>query len=279
MRSPIGVAMCACVLVFCSTALAGGRETGFLNRVVTRDGNRYAYQVYVPATYRGDTKWPVILFLHGAGERGEDGLLQTDVGIGPSIRNHADRFPCIVVMPQCRPKAIWADAMTDMAVDALDRAIKEFNGDSRRVSVVGLSMGGFGTWYLAAKYPTKFAALVPICGFMRPTFDGKPLSSRGYDLPDPLLTSIGLPDGPEVYKAAAQRIGKTPVWIFHGAADDTVPVTESRAMAEALKEAGGTVKYTEYEGVKHNSWEKALDEPELMPWLLSQRLGVGASNK
>src|SRR5262252_5217267 len=103
-------------------ALARNRETGFLNRSVTVRGTVYKYQIYVPPNWNRRKKWPVVLFLHGAGERGDDGLLQTEVGIGTAIRRHSERFPCVVVFPQCRKDVWWSDPDVEaQALEALDR--------------------------------------------------------------------------------------------------------------------------------------------------------------
>ena len=144
------------------------RDTGFLNRLVKVGSSTYRYQVYLPVNWKKNQKWPVLLFLHGAGERGEDGLIQTEVGIGTAIRHHQDRFPCIVVFPQCRKEVWWtAPEMEYQALKALEQTILEFKGDRRRVYLTGLSMGGYGTWSIASKYPDRFAALAPICGGLR----------------------------------------------------------------------------------------------------------------
>ena len=239
-------------------AMARHQETGFLNRTVTLSGTTYRYQVFLPADWTGKKKWPVILFLHGAGERGDDGLAQTEVGIGGAIRLHPDRFPAVVVMPQCRKDARWTDpAMEAQALAALDQSVKEFHGDLDRVYLTGLSLGGYGSWALAAKYPGKWAAAVVVCGGIR-----RPRDSQAPE-----------EDGKNSYAEAARKIGaKLPVWVFHGGADPTVPVTESRKMVEALKALGSDVKYTEYEGVLHNSWDKAYSEPDLATWLFAQHL-------
>lgn len=238
-------------MVFEGTA----KETGFLDRTVEVGGVKYRYQVYVPSDWTGSKRWPVVLFLHGAGERGDDGLLQTQVGLATAVRLDSRRFPAVVVMPQCRRNSWWTEpAMEAQALKALEKSLKEFKGDPDRVYLTGLSMGGYGTWGLASKYPGRFAALAPICGGVR-------APRRGTETPQEA----------DPYSPVAASVGKTPVWIFHGGADKTVPVTESRNMNEALKAAGGNVKYTEYEGVGHNSWDKAYMEPEFMPWLLAQR--------
>jgi len=238
-------------------------ETGFLNRSVVIAGQTYRYEVFVPENFDRHKKWPVVLFLHGAGERGTDGVLETDVGIAHAIRHNAANFPFIVVMPQCGKDHHWVDSdMQAQMLAALENSIKEFNGDRSRLYLTGLSLGGYGTWDMAAKYPGKFAAYVPICGGIH----GPP----GH--PD---VSVGLAKDPQIsdpYAETARRIGSTPTWIFHGGADPTVPVEESRKMAEALQAAKGNVRYTEYPGVEHNSWDKAYAEPDLVSWLLAQKL-------
>ncbi len=259
-RSSVAVLLFLFIAGFVSTALARKPETGFLNRTVRVGTQTYRYQVYVPPEWSKSRKWPVILFLHGAGERGEDGLVQTQVGIATAIRMHQERFPSIVVMPQCRKNLWWTtDEMEAQALKALDQSIKEFKGDPERVYLTGLSMGGYGTWDLAYRYPGRFAALAPICGGIRPPGRVPPPKSGPFADPNA-----------DPYALVAQKVGKIPVWIFHGGADKTVPPEESRKMNDALKAAGSSVKYTEYEGVGHNSWDKAYAEPEFMKWLLSQ---------
>lgn len=241
-------------------------ETGFLDRTVTIDQVTYAYQVYVPREYTPQQSWPVILFLHGAGERGDDGLFQTEVGIGSAIRRHRDRFPCIVVMPQCRLEVGWSGDMERQALQALDQTMETFNCDPQRVCLTGLSMGGHGTWYMAARHPGKFAAIVPICGWIYMPRDDMPP-----ELKDRWLTQNPFARQPDPFAAAAEQIGITPVWIFHGDADQAVSVDESRRMFEALRSAGGDVRYSEYMDIGHNSWDNAYAEKGLMPWLLTQK--------
>lgn len=248
------------LLLFCLAAAVPAKakkiETGFLDRSLTLRGTVYKYQVFVPDNWSPRQKWPVILFLHGSGERGEDGLLQTTVGLPAAVRNDRSRFPAIIVIPQCRKKLWWPEApMDEVAIQALEAAQKEFHGDPQRSYLTGLSMGGYGTWHLAGKFPGRFAALVPVCG--------------GIIRPEALRSQPSSSVVP--YEQAANKIGSTtPVWIFHGDADASVPVTESRKMAAAMKALGGEVHYTEYPGVGHNSWDKAYAEPELMTWLLSK---------
>jgi predicted peptidase len=240
-------------------------ETGFLDRTMTIGGTAYKYQVFVPENWTARQAWPVILFLHGAGERGDDGLMQTEVGIATAIRWDRSRFPAIVVIPQCRKSIWWAEEpMQTLAIHALEAATREFHGDPRRIYLTGLSMGGYGTWALASRYPGRFAAIAPICG--------------GILMPDEARKQPAEDNSP--YKNVATKIGpQTPVWIFHGAADDTVPPSESRRMNDAMKALGGEVHYTEYPGVGHNSWDKAYEDPELMKWLLSKSLATAPAKK
>jgi predicted peptidase len=242
-------------------------ETGFLNRTLKIGATTHRYQVYVPADWNAKKKTPIILFLHGAGERGDDGVIQTEVGIGGAVRRHADRAQAVVVFPQCLKNRWWSEPeMQAVALTALDQSIKEFNGDAERIYLTGISMGGYGTWAIASEHPNRFAAIAPVCG--------------GVKVPEAIAKQLKLtnPQSDDPYTPVAQKVGKTPVWIFHGGADAVVPVTESRRMNEALKAAGGNVKYTEYEGVNHNSWDRAYNEGEFFTWLLSQRLEKNRAN-
>ncbi len=248
----------AILFVLAGPASAQRPETGFLNRTVTVGGSTYRYAVYVPADWTPDRQWPVILFLHGAGERGDDGVLQTQVGLPGAIRMHVERFPAVVVIPQCRKNVWWQEpAMESQALAALDAASKEFHGDASRTYLTGLSMGGYGTWSLAAKYPGRWAAVAPVCGGI---------------VPPPNVKNVPVNTSEDPYADAAKKVGNAPVWIFHGDADAAVPVTESRKMAAALKAAGNTPKYSEYPGIGHNSWDKAYNDPEFAAWLFAQKL-------
>jgi len=240
---------------------AGARETGFLNRTIKSGGVTYRYQVYVPAEWSAKQRWPVILSLHGAGERGDDGLFSSELGLGRAIRRNARAFPFVAVFPQCPESATWADKhIQEMAMAALESAIREFRGDRARVYITGLSMGGYGTWEMAMRYPRFFAAIAPVCGGLR--------APNGY--PEIFSKQVNL-NTADPYAEAARKIGAIPVWIFHGARDPVVPVDESRKMAAALKSAGAPVRYTEYPDASHNSWDRAYAEPELVKWLLAQR--------
>ena len=243
------------LMVLPAQALA---ETGFLDRTVTLEGKAYRYQVYVPRTYAKGSKSPIILALHGAGERGSDGLLQTEVGLAGAIRRHPERWPAIVVFPQAPTDTLWQGVPARMAQAALAAAEKEFATDPARVYLAGLSMGGNGTWYAAFNNPKRWAAIVPVCAFAGPFRNLPPIA--GAAAPDP-------------YAALAQKVAHIPTWIIHGDADSVVPVEESRKMAAALKAAGAKdVTYRELPKVNHNSWDPGFADPALPEWLFRQRL-------
>jgi len=234
-------------------------QTGFLDRTVTVAGQSYHYQVYVPANYAAQPSWPAILFLHGAGERGSDGLLQTSVGLAPAIRQNPSRYPAIVVFPQSPRDSLWVGTPADMAVAALQQTMREFHVDPKRVYLTGLSMGGNGTWYIAYRHPELFAAVVPICGWIRdfPQFRGS----------QPVVPG----DSAQIMPLLVQKLGKTPIWIFHGEVDQVVNVNGSREPAAALKAAGADVHYTEMLGLNHNSWDAAYGSDEFVKWLFAQQ--------
>jgi predicted peptidase len=234
-------------------------QTGFLDRSVTLGGVAYRYQLYVPANYSASQKWPVILFLHGAGERGDDGYLQTTAGLGTAIRRKPSAYPAIIVFPQVPTDSTWIGLPGNVAIAALDKTLSEFSTDPDRVYLTGLSMGGNGTWNLAYRYPTRFAAIVPICAFVV-----VPGDARGFKAAVP--TDSGVP-----YMTLGRRIAAIPTWIFHGEVDGTVPVTESREAAAAIRRAGGNAKYTEFLGMDHDVWDAAYASPQFIEWLFAQR--------
>ena len=237
-------------------------ETGFLNRTVEIAGTVYKYQVYVPSTYSQAQTWPVILFLHGAGERGKDGLIQTQTGLGTAIRQNAARYPAIVVFPQCPPDSIWVGEPSQAAMAALQKTLQEFKTDADRVYLTGLSMGGNGTWYLAYRNPESFAAVVPICGWIQ-------RNNSWVSKFEPVVA-----DNTEAaFATVAKKLARIPVWIFHGEADGAVPVGQSRQAAAALTAIGAPVQYTELPGTGHNSWDAAYGSEKFVAWLFEQRRG------
>ena len=233
------------------------QDTGFLNRKLELHGVEYKFQVYLPEDWRRDDGklWPIILFLHGRGERGSEGMWQTQIGLPEAVRNHPDRWPFVIVMPQCPQNAHWTDpAMIDLALATLDQEAAEFHGDPARTYLTGLSLGGYGAWELARLHPHRWAAIM--------------IASSGifwsYD-PERWQQASVLP------AEYASALGRTPVWLFHGSLDPVVPPRESELMYDALKAAGGNIRLWIYQGLKHDSWTRAYDEPELPRWLLEHR--------
>jgi predicted peptidase len=250
------------ILTLTSPAFLSGQEPGprFLERSVRIGEASYSYKVYVPPGFDPRRTWPVVLYLHGAGERGTDGVRQTEVGFGPVLRAHPERFPAVVVFPQAAAGQVWLGDLARAATTALDRTIAEFHGDPDRVYLAGLSMGAYGIWVLAFENPDRYAAIVSVAGGIVP-----PSGRRALTQLPPTLQA----DDP--YAATAARVKGIPAWLFHGAEDPTVPVTESRHIVSALRQVGASPRYTEYPGVGHNSWDRAFAEPELAEWLLAQR--------
>lgn len=214
---------------------------GFVKKTFKNDdGTESPYVVYVPHGYDGSKAVPVVLFLHGAGETKGGSKQPVEVGIGPAIKKREKTFPFFVVIPQAETRTWKADSANGKrALAMLDATMKEYKTDPARVYLTGLSMGGYGTWNMAAAHPDKWAAIAPVCG------GGDPKQ--------------------------AEKFKDLPCWAFHGDKDPAVPVGKSREMVEALKAAGGHPKYTEYPGVAHNSWDKAYGTDELYTWLLEQK--------
>jgi predicted peptidase len=253
------------VLALAATNLAGQRvETGFLNRSVFVNKSQYRYQIYVPREFKRSKSWPVILALHGGGEYGSDGIRQTNVGFARAIRLHSERFPAIVIFPQSHADGTpgWQLEGGRAALAALDKSIKEFKGDRSRVYLTGLSAGGNGSWYLASHHRDRFAAVVVVCGFIS-EFKGR---TSGVQYP-----ALAPASAPNPYAFIARRVSTLPIWIFHGDADQSVSVEESRKMAAALKGIGANVQYTELPGVDHNAWDPAYARADLIEWMLKQR--------
>ncbi len=254
----------AASLVSAATVIAQKSETGFLNRSVMVNGSEYRYQVYVPREFTRTRRWPLILFLHGGGSYGNDGIKPTNGGLAESIRSNPDRFPAIVVFPQAHADNTpgWLLEGGRAALAAIDRSIKEFRGDEARVYLTGLSAGGNGAWYLASKHPERFAAAVVLCGFIS-KFKGK---TSGVDYP-PLAPATAA----DPYAFIAAKIARIPIRIFHGDADESVSVEESRRMFAALKASGADVEYAELPGLGHNIWDTVYARADLFEWLFKQR--------
>jgi predicted peptidase len=193
------------------------------------------YLLFLPQGYdKSKERWPLILFLHGAGESGTN-LAKVKVHGPPKIVDSKPDFPFIVVSPQS-PGFGWNP---DTLNALLNNVVSNYRVDRHRIYLTGLSMGGFGTWALAAAHPEKFAAIAPICG------GGEP--------------------------ADAGKLAGLPIWVFHGVKDQVVPIQRSRDMVEAVKAAGGNVKFTEYPEAGHDSWTATYNNPELYDWFLAHK--------
>jgi predicted peptidase len=221
-------------------------KTGFIDKKFKNsDGSESPYVVFVPKDYDGTKEFPIILFLHGAGETKQpnvkkEGKLPVEVGIGPAIKKREKTFPFIVVIPRAEGFGWGADtANAKRALAMLDEVEKEYKVDKKRQYLSGLSMGGMGTWSIAAAHPDRWAAIVPICG---------PVDSKN-----------------------AEKIKDIPTWGFVGDKDSQRIVTGMNDMIEALKKAGAKPKYTVYPGVGHNSWDNAYGTEDLYKWMLEQK--------
>ncbi len=249
----------SCVLLspaFPTLAARHPQETGFLNRTILLNGTLHRYQVYLPEGWNDRTRWPVILFLHGSGERGAEGMDETQIGLPAAIRIHPERWPAVVVMPQVPfNHHHWTDPeMMELAMGALNQEEHEFHGDPDRTYLTGLSLGGYGVWELARTYPHVFAAIAPVCGGIFWSY--QPQRWQQTELP----------------AEYAHALAHTPAWLFHGADDNVVSPRQSVLMFEAMKAAGANVRLWEYEKVRHNVWERAYAEPELPRWLFAHHL-------
>lgn len=219
---------------------AGRQVETMFSQVVTRT-NSLRFLLSLPAEYGADPekRWPLVLFLHGAGERGND-LKKVAVHGPPKLVQQGKAFPFILVSPQCPENQVWD---TEVLMALVDTVQGELKVDPRRTYVTGLSMGGYGTWALASRYPDRFAAVAPVCG--------------GGERIRTLLPS---------QRVALKTLG---VWAFHGGKDNVVALSESERMVDAFKRAGVTdVQLTVYPEAGHDSWTEAYNTAGLYDWLL-----------
>jgi predicted peptidase len=194
------------------------------------------YLAYLPSSYEKDTakKWPLVIFLHGSGERGTPLNLVRKNGLPFELDRRGDtRY--VMIAPQCPANERWNVQVLDALLTDL---LKTYRIDEKRVVITGLSLGGYGSWAWSCEHPERFAGVIPVCG--------------GID-PEKTVTLKGMP-----------------IWAFHGDKDKNVPLERGQLAAEAAKKNGADVKFTIYPGVAHNSWEKAYAEPELEAWILAR---------
>lgn len=194
------------------------------------------YLLALPKDYDKKEKWPLLMFLHGSGERGDNLELLKKHG-PPRLIEEGKEFPFIVVSPQCPSGIRWK---TNALVALIDEVIKNYNVDENRIYVTGLSMGGYGTWKLANEIPERLAAVVPICGW-----------GDSWTICE---------------------IGDLPVWAFHGEKDNVVAPQKSQELVEALKRCKGNVQFTLYPEANHDSWTETYNNPKVFEWLLLQSL-------
>jgi predicted peptidase len=216
------------------------------------------YMLFAPKDYKAEgKKWPLLLFLHGLGECSNDDLSRVKIHGPANFVDSRPDFPFVVVTPQLPPPPGYKEGVTysseqiialarkawapDELIQLVDHVTAKMNIDRGRVYVTGLSMGGYGTWRLVAEHPERFAAAVPICG------GGEP-------------------------ETMARAVNRMPIWAFHGAKDPTVPLAEGKKMVDAVKRAGGDVRFTVYPDVAHNSWKVTYDNQEMYDWLLAHQL-------
>lgn len=209
----------------------------------------FGYYLYLPKDYNKDDtkKWPLIIYLHGAGERGngEDELNKVELHGIPEYLKKKDEFPFVVLAPQCPENSFWVAQINNLKILA-DKIIMDYNIDEDRVYLTGMSMGGYGSWFFAMAYPDKFAALAPVCGG-------------------------GMAWNAEVLK-------NIPIWAFHGEKDDVVSIIESERMVNALKSSGADVKFTRYKDLYHDCWTETYKNEELYKWFLQHKRDSSNSN-
>lgn len=254
----------ACVLVWLLVPGAFAQDLSLFEKkmFISKQGDTLPYRVLYPAGYDPSRKYPLVLFLHGAGERGSDNEKQLVHGAKLFLADsNRSAFPAIIVFPQCPQNSYWGAVKIDRskqpleirfdyrepmtpplraAVELTRRMVREEGVDKKRVYVTGLSMGGMGTFEIVYRQPKLFAAAVPICG------GG---DSASYH----------------------KKLAKIPFRVYHGASDRVVDAQLSRTMVERLQALGASVQYKEYPGVDHNSWDPAFAEPDFLPWIFAQR--------
>jgi len=237
MRNMIPTCFTALIVILGVGVLHGDQQSQKAAKLDAQVHVSLDYLVSVPTDYEKKDSWPLLLFLHGAGERGNNLEIVKKHG-PPKLIDQGKPFPFVVVSPQCPQNGSWSSKPLEL-IALLDEITAKYKIDQDRIYLTGLSMGGFGTWSLAAYAPDRFAAIVPICG------------------------------GGEA--SSARRVTHLPIWVFHGAKDTSVPLKRSEEMVDALKKLQVDVKFTIYPEAGHDSWTATYDNPELYEWLLQQK--------
>jgi len=229
-------------IIILSSFIAGcavmktGKSDRQMNMKYSGEGFTIKYLLYLPPDYNEEKEYPLVLFLHGSGERGRS-LSKVKTHGPPKLVHEGKDFPFILVSPQCPDGERWD---VPKLSDLLNEVQDIYNADKNRIYVTGLSMGGYGAWKLAQTYPDRFAAIIPVCG--------------GGDFSNACI------------------IKHVPVWVFHGAKDKVVSLQESQRMVDALKKCDGNVRFTVYPDAGHDSWTETYKNHEIYSWLLNQSL-------
>lgn len=215
-------------------------RTGFKTHKTTASSDISAYSIFIPHDYNPTRKYPTIVFLHGMGEAGRDGTANLRAGLGPIVADQQFRFNYICVFPQSA-SGKWTVDDAEAVLKVLDEVRRQYRVDDSRVYLSGFSAGGYGVWAIGAKYPERFAALVPVSGFA-------------------------------AEQADTQRLAhfRMPIWAFHNAGDPIVASENTRRSVTAVNAAGGIAKYTVYNDNSHNAWQHVFTEPKLFAWLDQQ---------
>ncbi len=253
-RITIAVTMAVGVAAAIAVVMADSATDGrFVTRTLSVHGRTLRSTVWEPPGYARDRRWPCLVFLHGSGESGSDPASPLRIGLGPQLVAHPERWPCLVVFPQKPSDAEEWEEREDVVLAALADVRRHWNVDPERIALTGLSQGGHGAWYLAARHPEIWSAVAPVAAYGRP-------------------------------RTIASRIAGIPVWAFHGLRDDQVlPVETERVVAELRRQrsqsgGGDTVetRMTLYPNANHDSWDSAYADPELPQWLVTRHRKEGS---